>query len=556
MATDQLRFFLIIGLALTGFLIYQAWQSDYAPKLPVAASAPTSDAFPTVPTTNRTDADAVDDLPPDITSGAAPTQINYPPPDIADRIRVITDVYDIWIDPVGAGLVQAELLAYPIASDQPDTPIRLLKEYGTDVFLMQSGLLPANAAAAPNHKTPFTTAQSEYVLLEGVDFMDVPFTWYSEDGIMVTKTYRFTRGSYRIGLNTYIRNDSTQPWIGRFYGQFRRSEPPSEGGLFTTYTYTGGVVSSPDQPYKKIDFDDMLGQNLSLSVRGGWVAMIQHYFAGAWVPSADETNHYYSKALSNARFVLGVLTQQREIAPLTSGEFDIALYIGPKIQSLLSATAPNLERTVDYGFLWLIAEPLFWLLDHINNIVGNWGWSIILLTLLLKLVFFHLSATSYKSMARMRKLQPRIVALRERYLNDKTRMNQATMQLYKTEKVNPLAGCLPILVQIPVFIALYWMLLESVELRQAAFIFWYDDLSVHDPYFVLPVLMGVSMLVQQRLNPAPPDPLQAKVMMTLPFIFTFFFLFFPAGLVLYWLMNNLLSIAQQWVITKKIVGKI
>jgi YidC/Oxa1 family membrane protein insertase len=230
------------------------------------------------------------------------------------------------------------------------------------------------------------------------------------------------------------------------------------------------------------------------------------------------------------------------------------LYAGPKVQAIMEAAAPNLQRTVDYGWLWFVARPLFWLLDHIHDLLGNWGWSIIVLTLMIKLAFFHLSAASYKSMARMRKLQPRITALRERYGDDKQRMNQAMMEMYKTEKINPLGGCLPILVQIPVFIALYWVLLESVELRQASFIFWLHDLSVHDEFFVLPVLMGITMLGQQRLNPAPPDPMQAKIMMALPFVFTFLFLFFPSGLVLYWFVNNLLSIAQQWVITRKIVG--
>jgi len=298
-----------------------------------------------------------------------------------------------------------------------------------------------------------------------------------------------------------------------------------------------------------------LGQNVDRTVSGGWVAMIQHYFVGAWLPGQDRLNHYYSKALADGRYVMGVVGPEQAVAPGATARFDMRTFIGPKDQDRMSAAAPNLERTVDYGWLFLIAEPIFWLLQFIHEYVGNWGWSIVILTLLIKLAFFHLSATSYKSMARMRKLTPRMQALRERYGDDRQKLNQAMMEIYKTEKINPLGGCLPILVQIPVFISLYWVLLESVELRQAPFMLWIQDLSVHDPYFVLPLLMGATMFIQQKLNPPPPDPIQAKVMMALPFVFTFFFLFFPAGLVLYWFVNNVLSIAQQWVITRKIVGE-
>lgn len=315
--------------------------------------------------------------------------------------------------------------------------------------------------------------------------------------------------------------------------------------------------SSEEDPYDKYDFSDMDDNPLDRAVTGGWVAMIQHYFVGAWIPHAEERNRYWTLTPSqppDVRYKLGVTAAKRTVAPGQTGEFSIRLYAGPKLQERLSVLAPNLERTVDFGFLWIIAQPLFLLLKWIHSLIGNWGWSIIGVTLIIKLAFFHLSAASYKSMARMRKMQPRITALRERYQDDKQRLNQAMMTMYKEEKINPLGGCLPILIQIPVFIALYWVLVESVELRQAPFILWLKDLSLHDPYFVLPVLMGITMFAQQKLNPAPPDPIQAKVMMALPFVFTFFFLFFPAGLVLYWFINNLLSIAQQWIITRKIVG--
>jgi YidC/Oxa1 family membrane protein insertase len=298
----------------------------------------------------------------------------------------------------------------------------------------------------------------------------------------------------------------------------------------------------------------MSDANLDVSHTGGWVAMIQHYFVGAFVPDSKAQNYYYSKALANSRYVLGVMVPSKTIAPGESGTLGLKIYTGPKDQDRMEALAPYLQRTVDYGWLWFIAEPIFWSLRAIHGVLGNWGFAIILLTMIIKLLFFKLSAASYKSMANMRRLQPRIVQLRERYGSDKARVNQAMMELYKTEKINPLGGCLPIVVQIPVFISLYWVLLESVELRQQPFIFWLQDLSGHDPYFILPLLMGASMFVQQRLNPAPPDPMQAKIMMALPVVFTFMFLFFPSGLVLYWFVNNLLSIAQQWVITRKIVG--
>jgi YidC/Oxa1 family membrane protein insertase len=338
------------------------------------------------------------------------------------------------------------------------------------------------------------------------------------------------------------------------YGQFQRSEVARQGGLFRTYTYTGGVISGEEKPYEKIDFSDMRDVDLKRSETGGWIAMIQHYFTSAWVPSAEARNYYYSKAVAEDRFVLGVMTPEVSLAPQASGDVLLKLYAGPKVQERLKALSPHLERTVDYGWLWFIAEPLFWLLTWLHGFIGNWGFSIIILTMLIKLAFFHLSAASYKSMARMRKLQPRVMDLRDRFAGDKQKLNQAMMELYKKEKINPLGGCLPILVQIPVFISLYWVLLESVSLRQAPFILWIHDLSVHDPYFVLPLLMGITMFAQQKLNPAPPDPMQARIMMALPFVFTFLFLFFPSGLVLYWFVNNLLSIAQQWVITRKIVG--
>ena len=556
MAIEQIRMALIIALCVVSYLLWDAWQRDYGPKPapPASPEQPASDAGPSDPASPSAD---VPQAPQSVqtTAAAAPS----PADTVGDsghgrKIRVTTDVLAVEIDTRGGTIARADLRSYPVSHDKPEEPFRLLDDGDPRrYFVAQSGL--TGRRSAPNHHAQFEFDTDAYELADGKDVIDVPLRWRSDDGVEVTRTYRFTRDSYVVEAQVEVANRGSEAWAGAMYGQLQRGEPESEGGLFRTYTYTGGILSGPEKPYEKVDFSDMASQDVDRDVAGGWVAMIQHYFAAAWVPGAEQTNHYYSKSFANGRSAIGVVTPTHTIRPGDTGELSLLLYVGPKIQERMESVAPHLERTVDYGWLWLIAEPLFWLLNWIHGFVGNWGWAIIILTFLIKLVFFQLSATSYKSMARMRKLQPRITALRERYSADKQRMNQAMMELYREEKINPLGGCLPIVVQIPVFIALYWVLLESVELRQASFIGWLDDLSLHDPYFVLPILMGVTMLIQQKLNPTPPDPMQAKIMMALPFVFTFFFLFFPSGLVLYWFVNNVLSIIQQWVITKKIVGE-
>ena len=370
--------------------------------------------------------------------------------------------------------------------------------------------------------------------------------------VRVIKTYVLERGSYLIGVRYTIENAGTETWSGRSYTQLKRNDP-GKSRVRTTYTYTGAVFSSPDNRYEKVDFEDMREQKIDRDAVNGWTAMIQHYFIAALVPASKTGNyHYYSNALADGNFAVGMISPESSVAPGETGSMLEQVYIGPKIQSVLEGIADGLDLTVDYGFLWFIAKPLFLGLVILHDMVGNWGWAIVLVTIILKLIFYPLSAAGYRNMANMRRVQPRMVALRDRFKDDKARLNQAMMQIYKEEKINPFGGCLPILIQIPVFIALYWVLLESVEMRQSGFIFWYRDLSTRDPYFVLPVLMGITMLIQQKLNPAPMDPVQAKVMMVLPFVFTVFFAFFPSGLVLYWVVNNTLSIAQQWRITKNL----
>jgi len=555
-AIEQLRNLLLIALCVVGFLLWQAWQKDYGPKsvAPAPTVAATEEGKP-APVVEE-DVPAIPTLSEEATAPATQASTPEAAPSY-DKVRVRTDLLDVDINLRGGGIRRWALRDYPVSLEEPDTPYQLIEYQPPNIFLAQSGLRGKSSGGdsdVPDHHAQFSTAKSEYTLADDADSLEVKLDWKSDGGVKVRKIFTFQRDSYVVDVRYEVQNDSGEPWSARMYGQFQRSEVARKGGLFRTYTYTGGVISGPEKPYEKINFSDMRDVDLKRSETGGWIAMIQHYFTGAWIPPSEGSNYYYSKVVGDDRFVLGVMTPSLSVASKSTGDVSLRLYAGPKIQARLKAAAPNLQRTVDYGWLWLIAEPIFWLLKWIHGVVGNWGFSIIVLTLLIKLAFFHLSAASYKSMARMRKLQPRIMEMRDRFAGDKQKLNQAMMQLYKKEKINPLGGCLPIVVQIPVFIALYWVLLESVELRQAPFIGWIHDLSVHDPYFVLPLLMGTTMFAQQKLNPAPPDPMQAKIMMALPFVFTFLFLFFPSGLVLYWFVNNLLSIAQQWVITRKIVG--
>ena len=566
MPVEQLRPILLIGLAVVGFLLWQAWQEDYGPgarrepapavrDTPVARDVP--DAAP--PATERTPSGrgregsgvpSAADVP---ASSGSPAPAAVSAADPGGLVVVRTDVLTVHIDPRGGTIRHVSLPRYPISIDEPDQPFVLMDDRGGLVYVAESGLVGVGGAPAPNHHDALIAERNRYDLGPGTDRLDVRLHWEEESGVRVAKVFEFARDSYEVGVRYEVDNRSSLPWTGQAYGQFRRIPPPGSGGLGTIYTYTGAVLSSPDKPYEKIDFDDMESEDLDREIRDGWLAMIQHYFASAWIPERSVPVRYYTKALQG-EYRAGLIVPPLTVAAGTDGATRLKIYAGPKVQSRLEAAAPGLKRTVDYGWLFFIAQPLYIALEFIHKYVGNWGWAIILLTCLIKLAFYHLSAASYRSMARMRKLSPKIQSLRDRHAGDRQKMNQAMMELYKKEKINPLGGCLPIVVQIPVFIALYWVLLETVELRQANFIFWLNDLAAHDPFFVLPVLMGASMFLQQRLSPTPPDPIQAKVMMFLPIIFTGFFLFFPSGLVLYWFVNNLLSIAQQWVITKRIEG--
>jgi len=542
---DNLRFILVVSLSLVLLMLWQEWEKDYG--APVAPDEITQQenrepryvdvpvAPPTRPETKQSISN-IDTGPSADVSEEAP-------------IEVKTDLYQINIGKKGGGVDKLELLKFPVELETPDVPILLLNNTSPLFYVVQGGVLSENGG--PTHEAKFTTLSNSYVLNAGENKLIVPLVWESENGLKVTKTYEFTRDSYLVNIKYQIENQSAETWTGHAYNQLQRSDPGRESRIL--YTYTGAVISSPEQRYEKLSFGDMEDEKLNIDITNGWVAMLQHYFVSALVPAnRDEQNHYYTLAPENNRYVIGSITPAITIAPNAAGILEQKLYMGPKIQNKLKAIAPGLELTVDYGVLWFLAKPLFWCLDKFHGITGNWGWAIVLVTLMLKLIFFKLSAAGYKSMANMRRVQPRLMAIKDRYKDDRTRLNQAMMDIYKKEKINPLGGCFPILVQIPVFIALYWTLLESVELRQTGFIFWLTDLSAPDRFYVLPLLMGATMLIQQKLNPAPMDPVQQKVMSILPIVFTVFFAFFPSGLVLYWVVNNTLSIAQQWVITRSI----
>ncbi|MGM0593770.1 MAG: membrane protein insertase YidC [Pseudomonadota bacterium] len=548
---DFQRLILVAALSFTLLMMWQAWQEDYGQQTDETTQSRAGDSAGTEPGTTT----AQGDLPatPAREQGSAPEDapaVNAAKR--AERIKVRTDVYDLEIDTTGGDIRRVDLLQYPVSVDQPETPFRLMDD-NSELHIAQAALLPSGESPAPNHHEIFQAQQREYSLAEGADTLDVRLSWQAENGVRVDKIYTFKRGSYAIDVSFEVNNGSAEPWSGHVYRQLQRGEPGDSGSMFL-YTYTGGVIYSQEEKYEKIDFDDMRESNLNRSVEGGWAAMIEHYFLSAWVPPQDQSANFYSKAPGNNRYILGMVSPTLSAAPGEQVRSSSKLYIGPKLQDELGEVAEGLDLTVDYGFLTIISKPLFWMLDLIHSFVGNWGWAIVILTLMIKLAFYKLSETSYKSMAQMRKLQPRLKQLKERFGDDKQKLNEAMMKMYREEKINPLGGCLPILVQIPVFIALYWMLLESVEMRQAPFILWIEDLSTKDPYFVLPIIMGITMFIQHKLNPTPLDPIQARVMMILPIAFTFFFMFFPSGLVLYWVVNNTLSIAQQWYITRVVIG--
>ncbi|WNW12602.1 membrane protein insertase YidC [Pseudomonas sp. DTU_2021_1001937_2_SI_NGA_ILE_001] len=547
---DIKRTILIGALAIVTYVGVLKWNEDYGqaalPKQTVAATTTATD----VPAAGSTSANA--DVP--AAPGTAPAPVETPVAVSKDLIKVKTDVLELAIDPVGGDVVQLRLPLYPRRQDVPDVPFQLFDNGSERVFLAQSGLTGTNGPDARSTGRPvYTSTQKSYQLADGQNQLVVELK-YSDNGVNYTKRFTFKRGLYDLDVRYVVDNQSGQTWSGNLFGQLKRdaSSDPSSTTATGTATYLGAALWTPSEPYKKVSMKDMDKGQLRENVQGGWIAWLQHYFVTAWIPNHDVSNAVQTRKDSQGNYIIGFTSPALNVAPGAQGETGALLYAGPKSQAVLKELSPGLELTVDYGVLWFIAQPIFWLLQHIHSVLGNWGWSIIVLTMIIKGLFFPLSAASYKSMARMRAVAPKLTALKEQYGDDRQKMSQAMMELYKKEKINPLGGCLPILVQMPVFLALYWVLLESVEMRQAPWILWITDLSIKDPFFILPIIMGATMFIQQRLNPTPPDPMQAKVMKMMPIIFTFFFLWFPAGLVLYWVVNNTLSILQQAYITRKI----
>ena len=551
---DIKRTILIVALAVVSYVMVLKWNQDYGqaalPTQNVAASSTTAPALPDTASGNNASNSA--DVP--TANGETSTVAETPVAASKDLIHIKTDVLDIAIDPQGGDIAQLRLPLYPRRQDHPDVPFQLFDNGNERTYLAQSGLTGVDGPDARAAGRPvFSTDKKTYELAPGQDQLVVDLK-FSENGINYIKRFTLKRGLYDVQVSYLIDNESGKPWNGNLFAQLKRdaSSDPSSSTATGTATYLGAALWTSAEPYKKVSMKDIDKAQLKETVQGGWVAWLQHYFVTAWIPQKGDNNVVQTRKDNQGNYIIGFTGPTLTVEPGKTAETSATLYAGPKSQGVLKELSPGLELTVDYGILWFIAQPIFWLLQHIHSLVGNWGWSIIFLTMLIKGIFFPLSAASYKSMARMRAVAPKLAALKEQFGDDRQKMSQAMMELYKKEKINPLGGCLPILVQMPVFLSLYWVLLESVEMRQAPFMLWITDLSIKDPFFILPIIMGATMFIQQRLNPTPPDPMQAKVMKLMPIIFTFFFLWFPAGLVLYWVVNNCLSIAQQWYITRKV----
>ncbi|MCL5272302.1 MAG: membrane protein insertase YidC [Gammaproteobacteria bacterium] len=544
---DYIRIALYSLLLVLGLFLYQAWNQDHPPQTILEPSQPANSHFvPTVPETG------------DISSVASAQPLSSAPETVqasankSEQVTVTTDYLEAVIDTKGGDIISIKLLKYP-ESLHSKIPYVLLNDDPKTRYLAESGLISKDGPDTRTAQANYTVSQKAYLLAPDQNQIVVPLSWENGQGLKVNKFYTFTRGSYEVKVGYQVENNSAVPYQGNVYAQLMRTDapPPSQSGLMSS-TFFGAAVSSPDKPFQKIPFKDMQEKSIHQTVTDGWAAMVQHYFISAFVPDKNSTSTYYSKVLPNGLYAIGLVGQPITVAPGTKQTTGMKLYTGPIIGDELTKVSPTLKLTIDYGWFWFISGIIFWMMQKIYNVVGNWGWSIVLVTIVIKLLFYQLSAKSYRSMSALKRLQPRIEKLKERFGEDRQKLTQATLELYKQEKVNPMSGCLPVLIQIPVFLALYWVLVESVQLRQAPFILWIKDLSQADPYYILPILMGISMFLQQRLSPPPPDPMQAKIMMLIPVISTVLFINFPAGLMLYWFVNNTLSFLQQWYVMRTI----
>ena len=538
---DTRRLILVLIFTFSSFMLWESWQKYNQPK-PAANAVATTTPGSAAPTPSVS-------LQPGSTGSAAPVVSAAAIAPVGETFIVSTDLLKATISAQGGDLVELELLRYKEHGNK-DKNFFLFE--AKHQYMAQSGLI---GEGLPTHRSIFKRVEGPTELADGANELKIRLEADAADGVKVAKILTFKRGSYLVDVAWEIANGSAKAFAPHAYFQLQRNDVAPEGETMMVSTFTGPAVYTDAEKYQKIAFGDIASDKAKFAktADNGWLAMVQHYFVSAWVPKDKTPREYYMRKLEGGNsFQAGLIVPVAEIAPGAKGETSVSLYAGPQEQAALKELSPGLDLVVDYGWLTVVAAPIFWALQAIHGIVGNWGWAIIVLTVILKGIFFPLSAASYKSMAKMKLLTPRLTQLKERFGDDKQRLNQEMMKMYQTEKVNPLGGCLPILVQIPVFIALYWVLLGAVEMRDAPWTMWIHDLASPDPYFILPVIMIISMFVQTKLNPTPPDPIQAKVMMAMPLIFGVMFLWFPAGLVLYWVVNNILSIAQQWQITRMI----
>ncbi|MFG0456662.1 membrane protein insertase YidC [Shewanella mangrovisoli] len=530
---ESQRNILLIGLLFVSFLLWQQWQADKAPK-PVATE---SSVVANATTNHSADVPEADT---GVPAALTATQ---------NLVTVKTDQLDVQINPVGGDIVFAALVSHKLEQGK-DQPFVLLEQTKDFTYIAQSGLIGRDGIdSSAKGRAAFAAGKTEFTLADGQDTLEVPLTYVADNGVTYTKVFVFHRGKFNVDIDYKINNTSAAPLQVQMYGQIKQTIKPSESSMMMP-TYRGAAFSTQDVRYEKYKFEDMSKSNLNQPTLGGWAAMLQHYFVSAWIPPATDSNTIFSSVSAGGLANIGFRGAVYDIAPGATQEISSQFYVGPKDQKALSALSDTLNLVVDYGFLWWLAVPIHWLLMFYQSFVGNWGVAIILITLTVRGLLFPLTKAQYTSMAKMRNLQPKLQDLKERFGDDRQKMGQAMMELYKKEKVNPMGGCLPILLQMPIFIALYWVLLESFELRHAPFMLWIHDLSVQDPYYILPLLMGVSMFVMQKMQPIAPtmDPMQVKMMQWMPVIFTVFFLWFPSGLVLYWLVGNIVAIIQQKII--------
>ena len=550
---DITRFSLYGALAIVTYLMLLAWQEDYPPVIDSITNTEATSAvdydLPETPSVQAPDTQ-INSAP--TTAAVSTPSINTTQSDAAGSISIITDTLKLNVELKGGDITSLALPQYLKQLNVRDDPFELLEQNFTRSYVAQSGLIGRDGIDNSN-RALYSSSQTFYELAEGKNQLNVDLVTRTESGIEIIKRLSFERGSYLIDVSFIVTNTSESAFQANAFGQIKRDgfdDPSSAGGFGRTYL--GFVTTSADDPYIRIDFDDIDDASLTTDVVGGWIGFSQHYFISVWIPPVSDTNRFTTRKNDSTQY-FGEFTGSAFSVPAGStGQYDMQFYAGPKEQYELAEIAPNLELTIDYGFLFFLAAPIYWLLTQIDSVIGNYGFSIIALTFVVKALFYKLSETQYRSMAGMRRLMPKMQQLKESYGDDRMKLQQATMELYKKEKINPFGGCLPMLVQMPVFISLYWVLMESVELRHAPFMLWLQDLSVRDPYFILPLLMAGSMYLQTSLSPTPADPMQAKVMKLMPVMMGVLFLWFPAGLVLYWLTNGVLSIAQQWYITQKI----